>query len=91
METFEVNPWTEALAKSKFNELEREKLAEYESQQSKKDTIVAPIPKKLSLSAVSSPKLLDSPAFDPHNKSNAQSAQRSTNIKDYYKSNTITS
>lgn len=81
VETFEVNPWTEALAKSKFNELEREKLAEYESQQSKKDTIVAPIPKKLSLSAVSSPKLLDSPAFDPHNKSNAQSAQRSTNIK----------
>ncbi|RCK62991.1 Serine/threonine-protein kinase PKH2 [Candida viswanathii] len=82
VETFEVNPWTEALAKSKFNEIERQKLAEYESQQTKKDVIVAPVPKRLSPpSAVASPKLLDSPAFETMKKANTQIARRSGDIK----------
>lgn len=81
VETFEVNPWTEALAKSKFNEIERDKLAEYESQQTKIEAIVAPVPKRYSPSAISSPKLLDSPTFDSPKKSTPQMVSRSSDIK----------
>lgn len=65
VEKFEVNQWTEALAKSKYNEIERGKLAAYESQVSLKEPVVI---KKQSSSTYnttrSSPKLLDAPAFD---------------------------
>ena len=40
VEKFEVNQWTEALAKSKYNEIERGKLAAYESQVSLKEPVV---------------------------------------------------
>ena len=35
-----MNQWTEALAKSKYNEIERGKLAAYESQVSLKEPVV---------------------------------------------------
>lgn len=72
VEKFEVNQWTEALAKSKYNEIERDKLAAYESQTSLKEPVV--IKKQQSSSTRSSPKLLDAPAFD--SKTNTKKLQQ---------------
>ncbi|KAL6451005.1 PKH2 Serine/threonine-protein kinase PKH2 [Candida maltosa Xu316] len=83
VETYEVNQWTEALAKSKSNEIERLKLEDWEKEQaaSKKEPSPSQTqtqqPKRQSNSAHSSPKLLDAPAFE---RSKQQTGRKSVDL-----------